>query len=548
MLTPINSIKKTTYNENTDEIVNKLFKGEFFFFNGLETAHFNKKIDWNYQHHQSPNTYQVYLQSIDIISHLCNYYEKKDDIKALKKAYKILLDWVKYNKKDETNPMKWRDHPTASRALNIIYLFNVSRNTIKIDEKLIYNLLEEHAEFLYNDKNYNKNNHGIMVDRALIFISLVLSTHPKSQQWQDKAFSRLREAFNRDFSYKGVHLENSPDYHSIVRRLFRSTEDSLQKNNLTLGKEITERLALTEKYFQLILKPNKGLPAIGDTTASIMKSAKLYDPPFFVDEEAGIAILQDKDESSPLNSTWISFISGYGRKTHKHRDDLSFNLYYKGNDIFVDSGKYNYVRKDKYRKYIVSPFAHNTVAIEGMDYKLLDPLKGRDIIKITGYTSNPIFDMVKGINNAYTDTKIERTLLFFKPDILIIFDKMESELERNFKQIFNLAHTSEILSKSNDLAKIKAGEETIDIVQVLGADNIESFAGDRETPRAILSERFGKLIDNAQLEFSKKGMEVHYLTVIKMGANNNRLNDISFDRTSQILDIEIDDKKLSLPL
>src|SRR5699024_4387573 len=200
--------------------------------------------------------------------------------------------------------------------------------------------------------------------------------------------------FSRDFSYKGVHLENSPDYHSLVQRLFLSIEKFLKANHLSLGNDLTDRMEDIARYFQYAVKPDQKVPLIGDTsTASKMKTKKLFES--FVDEEAGIAYLQQKNEKNAVKSTWISFICGYGSSTHKHKDDLSFTLYYNGNDIFVDSGKYNNSPREKTKQYMLSSFSHNTLAIEGKTYEIKEPQENRNKLKITGYYTTPLYDRIK---------------------------------------------------------------------------------------------------------------------------------------------------------
>ena len=546
-LSIIEPIKKTTYTKDTDKIVECLFKGKYFLIKSLEVLDFKKGINWNHHHHTSANTYQLYLHSLETIHHLCNHYENKKDKKSLIKAYEILQDWAKH---DEAHPeenyrSRWSDHATATRALAIIYLYTSAIDVIKIDEELIYNLLLKHARFLNDDKNYRKNNHGIMVDRALLSIALVLSAYPESEHWKEKAIYRVREAFNRDFSFKNVHLENSPDYHSMVMRLIQSVENFLVKNNLTLGKNIVERLERANDYFHYFLKPNLRVPNIGDTSSGHLKQmTKKYDS--FIDEEAGIAILQDEHEE-PEKSTWLSFICGYGSKTHKHLDDLSFNLFYNGKDIFVDSGKYNYVTSDKIRQYLLSPIAHNTLAIDRKVYKLGDPLAYRNKIKITGYHKTSLYELIKGENKAYNGAKLERTLLFLKPDVLIIFDQAVSNKEQKFLQLYNLAPYIAIVETKDNYALVKSGDDMIEIQQLLGTSSITNFQADRTTPRAIMSERFNELIDLSQLEFSKTGENVNYLTLIKMG-NEQSIQDVTFDETTKILTLNKDGKNLDIVL
>jgi hypothetical protein len=69
--------------------------------------------------------------------------------------------------------------------------------------------------------------------------------------------------------------------------------------------------------------------------------------------------------SVDAGSACMLFFAGmaYGT-THKHADDLGFELFENGRFVFVDSGKYSY-KEDKMRGYVTSGVAHNTVSLVG---------------------------------------------------------------------------------------------------------------------------------------------------------------------------------------
>lgn len=265
-------------------------------------------------------------------------------IEYLKKSYEIYLNWKDYAKGKEVSYYCWYNHSISNRAVTFVYFYTLAKDYINIDEKELHELLVKHAEYL--NSKYVNNNHGIMMDRSLIILSSFLN-HEKSSRWRNKAIFRIKDAFYRDFSYKGIHLENSPEYHNIVRQLYSSTSNILEVNNGSLGDNIKSKLKMTSQYLKYVVKPDGTLPIIGDTELKSLKVNKRFDSMY--DEEAGIVIMQTKNENEPNKSTWISFICGYGSQTHKHFDDLSFSLQFNGKDFFIDSGKYNYNENDKIR-------------------------------------------------------------------------------------------------------------------------------------------------------------------------------------------------------
>ena len=267
----------------------------------------------------------------------------------------------------------------------------------------------------------------------------------------------------------------------------------------------------------------------------------------FVDIQAGIVIFQDLNKNDSKLSTWMSFTCGYGSKTHKHHDDLSFTLFWKGKDIFVDSGKYNYDKNNKYRQYITSPLAHNTITIEGLSYELDKPIVDRKKITITDFVSNSVYDLVKGKNINYKGREIYRTFVFVKPDIIIIFDKIWGASENRGLQLFNLAPHIEILEIKNNHLHIKSGVEIIEIIPLLAVDNLKVHHGDRETPRGVISQKFANLTDIFQVEFSKQGENIEFLTMIKLG-NATALPETKYNQAINQLSVKTSEHEFDLIL
>lgn len=533
---PDKLIKTTSPDNKTIERAEGILKNEFFLMNSLEVISFGENIDWNYQHHTSANTYRLYIQCLNVVSHLCDAYTLTKDIKYLYKAYSLILEWILFIKTDEErNKYKWVDHSVANRVMNFLYFYNVSIGEIQIDETLLSDILIEHGNFLEDDKNYTPNNHGIMTDRSIMLLAIAMDEYERSAQWFQKGKLRISNAIYRDFSAKGVHLENSPSYHLMTRRMFNEVESFLKENNLTLGKEIRQRLLQTNDYIQYMIKPDQQVPLIGDSQiGKVTWVKKSYES--FSDMHAGISILQSKGEQAN-EATWLAFICGYGRKTHKHRDDLSISLFYNGKDILVDSGRYNYDSKDKIRQYFLSPQSHSTITIVGKDYTIDEPFKMRNKIKTTSFVSNPIYDYVKGVNEAYEGSKLSRGIVFFKPDIIVIHDKIINESEEVVQQIFNFAPNANVELLSNDELVANIENEEAHFKQLININETEIFSGDRETPRAVISEEFGKLTDNTQASFTQQGKSVEFVTIITLGNGKEKLEKTTFDSKKGMLNI-----------
>lgn len=143
---------------------------------------------------------------------------------------------------------------------------------------------------------------------------------------------------------------------------------------------------------------------------------------------------------------WCSFRAGYSSKTHKHADDCSFQLYALGQDIFVDSGMYNYMTGNVYRDYMVSSKAHNSIIVDGNSYSVTAENSSKTGILKTAQTDE--YDEILGFLDMYDGVSIDRHFYNFKGTI-VLHDDIQSKEIHNYEQLFHLYPGIRILEQSN---------------------------------------------------------------------------------------------------
>ena len=540
----------TEINAQTLEIANLILNNQFYFRDSLDIVDFSKGIKWDYEHIKNKNAYQLQLHAFRPVSYLVNAFEVSRDITYLEKAKEIIDSWLRYEKTDHENMFVWYDHATADRAQTLAYYYLVAKSHLTLESGKFVKIIEKHADFLMDDNNYRVNNHGMMMDRALVMLGMIFDGS-KAKGYTRKGVARLRDNFHHNFSYQGVHLENSPEYHVYVQEMFISVQDYLKKNKLSLGNDIIGKFKLVENYYQYITKPNGYLPMIGDSgNFKSPKKTKKYDA--FYDQTAGIAIFQSENLKNSLKSTWMSFVCGFGTLTHKHYDDLSFTLFYKGRDIFVDSGRHSYGASPE-RNYVMTPLAHNTLAVEGYKKYTRDlvydgtnnaALASSNIEKIgiISFNDNAIYSVVKGINYGYENIELERTILFFKPDILVIIDRACSTNGENPKilQNFNLDPEILVTNVEKNMTELQSGKDKILMRQHKLVDDAKHYTANRKNLRAVIAKKTRHLTDTNQIEFSQSGENVCFITSISLGEGIKRGIEVQYKEEHSILNIILD--------
>ncbi|MCK1975498.1 heparinase II/III family protein [Jeotgalicoccus huakuii] len=498
-------------------------------FPGFNSTTFNDKIWTVKKSEKYGNSYTLYLHSLRVTVELMLAYEATKEIEYFNKAEEIINSWIKHTETDDDNPMIWYDHTTANRTQALIqYIYLANQLERDIDENLWMNLLKKHSEIMSNDDIYKFNNHGLMMDRSLMILGYILDDESSIL----KGKSRAINTFWYSFSSQGIHLENSPQYHTMVVRMYNEIEAYLNKKDNSLGEHVVSYLKLAKEYIPLVTKPNQRLSSIGDSGSDKQPRTKQYKNIY--DIEAGISILQ-YEYPSPF---FVTFISGYSSRVHKHKDDLSITLNYKNKDFFVDPGKYSYTR-NKTRTYITSQSAHSTFYLEDFNYNIhLENRYNRKIV-FESYHDNQSFTLVKGRHGDYTgcSSELTRTVVQLKDyPILILLDNLDTDNENplNLVQKFNLATAVDIDNIDNGYRLTSDGEEMV-VKQYLDVDQSRIIKGDKNKPVAVNSAGFAKVKETQQLEFKRSTTN-----------SNVFITSVYDDRVVENLDIQINDKKLQI--
>lgn len=509
------------------EKVDAYFNNQLLVRKGFESIDISKGINWNYQHIDNANTYQTYLHSLTIVDALVKIAKYDENNSLLKEAKKIILDWNNADHTDNRN-YAWKEHPVSSRLNYLIDFQNVSEK-YKIPDKIFNQLLVEHCEFLYTEKHYRFNNHGLMMDYSLLNASAYIIDKEKKTKYIDKALYRIRYALRRDFTRRGVHLENSPEYHRMVLTFFRKIEWKLKELRTPLGKQEKAILNLAQEYKSYIIQPNQEYPIIGDTgTIKDVKITKNYNN--FYDVDSGIGIFNNYNKNNPEKSTMLTFKSGYFNKTHKHYDDLSITLFMDGQELLSDSGKYSYAGKDPIRRHIVSSKAHNTICIEGESYKLLNPIDEQSKLKLTGYKAKKDYILSAGMNKLYKDINLVRYNVLTKDNLYIIVDRMISNSIQTVQQNFNLNENAQLKKLDELTYEISLGDEYY-IIKSFERRNTNVTS---KLDVGYISRSFGSYKENQRITFNQKTKNATFITAVFNKKNIDNIGEVKLQNNKII--------------
>lgn len=503
---------------------------------GFDPIDITEGIDWGYQHTHNTKTYSVYLHAIEYVGYLVLAGKAYDNNDFYEVAKNIILSWEKQDS-EENIEHSWNEHAVSYRLNNLILFQDTVSDEYRMDSQFFNKLLIKHCAFLADDNNYKPNNHGILMDESLFKASFYMTDEIYQKLYKSIALNRVKLALYRDFSRKGLHSENSPEYHRMMMIVLNRFNELIKDKGENLSNDLNHKLKKAKKLLRIMLKPDFTYPMVGDTSYRVEDNLK-KDFSDYVDYEGGVVIFQNEDNENPLLSDYLYFKCGYLSKTHKHFDDLSFNLMLDGNDIFIDAGKYGYNKNDPIRQYILSPEAHTAPLIEGKEYKPTSPIVDQYNLGISNVTVTPKHKIVKGYNSLYKDVVINRTAVLSKEGHFFLHDEVRSDNIERLLQNFNINENANINIIDNYSAEIEINTEKYIIRSFLN-ENIEL-----ETLPGYYSKVFSKYNENVHLRYKNQpGVKKSLITVYNI---NNPIemvevtpNIISYKHRDEIIKLKL---------
>ncbi len=497
------------------KVADKLLGGTLCVRHNLEEMPYClETLDWNAQYGAQPGAFLLHLQGLTPVPALIGAYIQTKQLAYLQYAREFVEAWHRYIQDPDQvkNKYCWVDHAVNLRATTMIYLGQVAAQDGLWDDAFYAWLLErikEHGACLNQDDTYAENhNNGVMQDQGLLYIAVFL----QREDWINHAVERLMRQVKWAFNSEGVHKENSSGYAQQISQMFRSIGQFLLDAGTKRGQAILDAVSCGEDYLTWLTLPNGKLVQIGDTQLikreiPVQKHGHKFYP------DAGMYFYRSETGDDPSSATYKVVKAGYETTTHKHCDDLSFVLYSKGNEIFADSGVYGYAR-NKYRAYVLSALAHNTVIVDGTTYAAT--AENAAHIGMEGYRAFLGYDHVRLFQNAYPGVAITRDFCS-ADDLTILVDTVESQQNHVYSQLFHLAENIEVLQAQDHevVLWLAYSGYTVRLRQYGSPVKLRVIKGDLSKPGyGLISQGTNHLAATTTLKFDMEGTSGSFITAI----------------------------------
>jgi hypothetical protein len=145
--------------------------------------------------------------------------------------------------------------------------------------------------------------------------------------------------------------------------------------------------------------------------------------------DGGYILMQHKDRQLLFDCGPLGYLS---LAAHGHADALNLLLTVGGQPILIDPGTYAYREGGVWRRFFRGTSAHNTIVVDDQEQSEMrgDFLWGRRATShIVAWESNEMYDLCTAEHNGYSHLNVthRRTVLFYKPDWLLVIDLLSGE-------------------------------------------------------------------------------------------------------------------------
>ena len=398
------------------------------------------------------------------------------DEKYAKEWIAQLRDWVEDNPYLLTgtgnNTPTWRTIEagirTAGSWQDTLQYFLASPSLTGDDLVMFIKSWIEHAHHLMRitvEHPEHGGNWVTMECNGLGHLGVMLPEAKDSALWLKTAVDRMSLELGRQVYPDGAQKELTTGYHQVALINFVGLYRIAHLNGVELPKPYLTALENLYNYNLRAMTPDRHLPPLNDAGYTgvqryLEEGAELFGRDDFRWAASGGAEGQAVDYTSVafpyagqyvMRSGWapedryLLYESGPYGIGHQHEDKLSMFAYGYGRPLLTEAGTYSYDRS-KYRRYVLSTWAHNTVLVDGQGqhrnglpdtYQTDQPVDNL-------WLHNDIFDAADGrYDSGYgpkrelTSTH-ERTVVFLRPDYWVVLDRLAGEGQHTYETLWNL--------------------------------------------------------------------------------------------------------------
>lgn len=403
-------------------------------------------LDWNADPYRDAN-WRSQLHMLRLIDPFLRAHDAQPNSNWLRIAFDVVLDWDRHVRTHgRQERVAWRDMMVGVRALRLAYLFEqVRTGALAVTDAecdALCELMELHAAALTAPGFFRYTNHTVwdLHGLAALLRVALADGEPRKIAWLSTVGGRLDLLVDLQFDEHGVHRENSPQYHAVVRNMFDVLLDTHWYDEIST--RLIPALGAARRLQPLFRLPDGRQIAIGDSdgmppTLLDPPEPKRSDVPLDILNHSCYGFVRQVRSQDPADWSQLAIKAGFDLPGHKHEDVLSYLWSESGCDIVIDPGKYAY-DDTPMRRYMRSNRAHNLIEFDGRDSDVHADHR-------TGHCLGPAQPTSWGVllHAALTHRPIsirhERSYYFAPGRWLLLVDRFQARRATHFRHFTHLA-------------------------------------------------------------------------------------------------------------
>ena len=356
-----------------DERLAGLLAGRFTFLNRTLEL---KKVDWNRRYESHLWNYQLHYFGYSLWC--ARALLARGDERAMRRCQALIESWIEGARIGRSDG--WDAYPVSLRVVNWIYAYALVAGRYD-DHRFLARWsasIHRQLDFLSRHIEYHLlANHVIKNAKALVIGGLFFADDPRGARWLAAGERLLWQEFNEQVLGDGGHYERAPMYHASALADFLECFALLRALGAQCSANIEAKLRAMARFLAAMTYADGTLALFNDSANAeearplpILAAAericggdlRAYPRSF---PETGYYLWNSRDGAERIvvdagpPAVWYN-------PAHAHCDLLSYELWLGGRPFVVDSGVHGY-GGDRFREYVRSTRAHNTVSLDGRE-------------------------------------------------------------------------------------------------------------------------------------------------------------------------------------
>ena len=176
--------------------------------------------------------------------------------------------------------------------------------------------------------------------------------------------------------------------------------------------------------------------------------------------------------------------SPFGSHSHAHADQNGFVIHTGGEIMAVDAGYYTYYGDEYHTKFTMDTQAHNSILVNGEG----QPIRNIDAEgRFTAFLNSADYTIFTGdAADAYPELldRFDRTVIFIRPDIFVVYDDLVAPEPSEFDWVFN-AHEEVEIDETAQSMIVRQMDQRLRVHHLATTDL--SYAQTNERPYPLLT-------------------------------------------------------------